>query len=311
MDDPLAAPPLVVLVGPTAVGKSDISVALAESLDAEIVNADSMQLYRGMDIGTAKLPLNQRNGIEHHLLDIWDIDVEANVSEYQRIAREKIEDVRSRGKSALLVGGSGLYVNAVIDNLSFPGTDLAIRARLEKELEEVGALNLFKRLEEVSPATARGIEPMNARRVVRALEVAELTGSNFNSKLPRESRYLDCTVIGLDRQRSQLDDRIARRVEAIWELGLLSEVETLLSKGLADAPTARKALGYPQAVAQISGALSEAEAIEQTRVSTRRFARRQLSWFRRDSAMHWVELEGSDIQMQEIVPKLMKIITKD
>ena len=283
-------PRLVVVAGPTAVGKSDLALSLARELNGEVVNADSMQLYRGMDIGTAKLSEVERAGVKHHLLDVWSIDVEANVSEYQRLARAQIKALHAAGKSAILVGGSGLYINAVIDKLEFPGTDSSLREGLYAELEADGPEPLFRRLEEVDPAAAASMEPNNARRIIRALEVIEITGKPYTATLPRADRYFECCVIGLNRDRGDLDLRIEARIDQMWNSGLLDEIVELRDQGLDTAPTASKALGYSQGIAQLRGELTEHEAKTLTATGTRRFARRQLSWFRRDPKMTWLEV---------------------
>lgn len=283
-------PRLVVVAGPTAVGKSDLALDLARELGAEIINADSMQLYQGMDIGTAKLSDSEREGIPHHLLDIWPIEHEANVSEYQQLARAQVEQLHRAGKSAVLVGGSGLYINAVIDNLEFPGTDQVLREQLYRELEATGPAPLYSRLQELDPKAAASMEPNNARRIIRALEVIEITGKPYTAKLPRANRHFACTVIGLTRDRVDLDQRIETRVEQMWANGLLAEIAHLREQGLDSAPTAAKALGYAQGIAQLRGELSEDAAKTDTATATRRFARRQLSWFRRDPQLSWLEI---------------------
>lgn len=312
VDDGLA--PLVVVVGPTAVGKSELALDLAAKLGAEIVNADSMQLYQGMDIGTAKLPISERNGIPHHLLDIWPIDYEANVSEYQRLARSKISELRSEGTPVVLVGGSGLYINAVIDQLEFPGTDPVIRARLYQELESLGIELLHDRLRQLDPATATSIDMNNARRIIRALEVIEITGKQFTPALPRDRRHLTCTVVGLNRDRADLDQLIGVRVQQMWQAGLLAEIEHLRSLGLDSAPTAAKALGYAQGISQLVGELTADEAQTATAVATRRFARRQLSWFRRDSGIVWFDLPTGQVDCAkrhgEILVEILAIVER-
>ncbi|SDF29533.1 tRNA (adenosine(37)-N6)-dimethylallyltransferase MiaA [Pseudonocardia oroxyli] len=284
---------LVCVVGPTATGKSDLSLDLAEALDGEVVNADAMQLYRGMDIGTAKLPVAERRGVPHHQLDVLDVTEAASVAAYQRHARETIEDLLARGRTPVLVGGSGLYVQAVVDELEFPGTDPEIRGRWERELAAVGAPALHRRLAEVDPAAAANVLPGNGRRIVRALEVVELTGRPFRATLPgqRVPRY-DAVLIGVDRQTTELDERIERRVALMLEQGLVEETRALLERGLREGRTASRALGYQQVVAALDGACSLAEAAADTVRATRRFVRRQRSWFRRDPRVHW--LDGAD-----------------
>lgn len=282
-------PRVITVVGPTAAGKSALSIALARELGGEVVNADSMQLYRGMDIGTAKLTLDEREGVPHHLLDIWDVTVPAAVAEYQALARAAIDDILARGRVPLLVGGSGLYVRAVLEEFEFPGTDPAIRARLEAELAANGPAPLFERLRGWDPAAAGKILPSNGRRIVRALEVIELTGRPFTASLPAPTPHYASVQIGVDREPAALDERIGRRVELMWAGGMVDEVRGLLPLGLRDGRTASRALGYQQAIAQIDGELTEDEAKAETAQGTRRFVRRQRSWFRRDPAIHWLD----------------------
>ncbi|WP_164466314.1 tRNA (adenosine(37)-N6)-dimethylallyltransferase MiaA [Actinoplanes teichomyceticus] len=282
-------PRVLTVVGPTAAGKSALSIALAHELGGEVVNADSMQLYRGMDIGTAKLTPAERAGVPHHLLDIWDVTVTAAVAEYQALARAAIDDIHARGRVPLLVGGSGLYVRAVLEEFEFPGTDPAVRARLEAELAETGPAPLFARLRERDPAAAERILPSNGRRIVRALEVIELTGQPFTAALPDPKPYYDAVQIGVDRDAAELDERIAVRVEQMWRHGLLDEVRTLDAAGIRHGRTASRALGYQQALAQLDGTMTEDAARADTVRGTRRFVRRQRSWFRRDPRITWLD----------------------
>jgi tRNA dimethylallyltransferase len=275
---------VIAVVGPTAAGKSGLSLRLARSLGGEIVNADSMQLYRGMDIGTAKLPPAQRDGVPHHLLDIWEITRTASVSEYQRLARRAIEDIHARGRIPIVVGGSGLYVRAVLDNLDFPGTDPGLRDRLEGELAEVGPAALHGRLARLDPAAAAAILPGNGRRIVRALEVLELSGY--------QSVYDVVVHVGVRVPRPQLDERIASRVAGMWRAGFVAEVRGLAEAGLRDGRTASRALGYAQVLRFLAGEWSQEQAAAQTVQATQRFARRQESWFRRDPRITW--LDGAD-----------------
>ncbi|MEU4241497.1 tRNA (adenosine(37)-N6)-dimethylallyltransferase MiaA [Actinoplanes sp. NPDC026619] len=286
-----AVPRVITVVGPTAAGKSALSIALAQELSGEVVNADSMQLYRGMDVGTAKLSVAERAGVPHHLLDIWDVTVPAAVAEYQRLAREAIDDILARGRVPLLVGGSGLYVRAVLEEFEFPGTDPQIRSRLEEELARSGPGPLHERLGQWDPAAAANILPSNGRRIVRALEVIELTGRPFTATLPQPTPHYPSLQIGVDRAVAELDERIALRVDLMWAAGLLDEVRGLVPLGLRAGRTASKALGYQQALAQIDGELPEEQAKADTVQGTRRFVRRQRSWFKRDRAIHW--LDGS------------------
>jgi len=276
------------VVGATAVGKSDLAVELALRLDGEVVNADSMQLYRGMDIGTAKLDDDQQRGVPHHLLDIWGVRDPASVAAYQSLARQAFVALAARGKGAVLVGGSGLYVRAALDQLDFPGTDPAVRARLEGELAEHGATALHARLTELDPAAARAIQPANARRLVRALEVVEMTGRPFTAYLPDHRYAVAAVQIGLELPRAELDMRIADRVAAMWRRGLVEEVRRLEGEGLREGRTASRALGYAQVLGHLAGECSEDAAREETVRATRRFARRQDSWFRRDPRVRWL-----------------------
>ncbi|MGH6656160.1 MAG: tRNA (adenosine(37)-N6)-dimethylallyltransferase MiaA [Actinocrinis sp.] len=282
------------VVGPTAVGKSDLAVALARAVGGEIVNADSMQLYRGMDIGTAKLTGGERQGVPHHLLDIWPVTERAAVAEYQRLARAAIDTLLARGKPAVLVGGSGLYVHATLDDFEFPGTDPELRAELEARLAEVGPGAMHARLAEADPSAAAAILPSNGRRIVRALEVIELTGGRFTATLPGHRPHYPRTLrLGLTADRPVLDERITRRVGVMWERGLIDEVRTLERIGLREGVTASRALGYKQVLAHLAGEISEQEARDLTVKETKRFARRQESWFRRDPHVHWLDQTGT------------------
>ncbi|MCC3764831.1 tRNA (adenosine(37)-N6)-dimethylallyltransferase MiaA [Glycomyces sp. TRM65418] len=279
---------MIAVVGPTAAGKTGLSIALAEALDGEVVNADSMQLYRGMDIGTAKITEAERRGIPHHVFDVLDVTEPADVANYQRLAREAIADIRARGRRPILVGGSGLYVQAALDEMDFPGTDPVIRARLEAELERDGPAALWERLKALDPEAAKSILPSNGRRVVRALEVVALTGS-FTASLPEPKAHFAAIRIGVDLDTAVLDERIERRVRAMWDAGLLAEVRELESRGLREGRTACRALGYQQVLAHFAGEYDEAEAFRLTVQGTRRFVRRQRSWFKRDGRIEWFD----------------------
>lgn len=283
------------VVGPTAAGKSDLGVALARALEGDVVNADSMQLYRGMDIGTAKLTVAERGGVPHHLLDVWDVTRTASVAEYQHDARAVVDELLAAGRTPVLVGGSGLYVRAVVDDLEFPGTDPEVRARLERELDADGSGPLHARLAELDPAAATAILPSNGRRIVRALEVIEITGRPFTATLPGPVPVYDCVQIGVDVPRPVLDQRIDARVERMWRDGLVDEVRELERHGLRDGLTASRALGYAQVLRQLSGDMTEAEAKEDTARATRRFARRQDTWFRRDRRVRWLAYDRPDL----------------
>jgi tRNA dimethylallyltransferase len=288
-------PPVVAVVGPTATGKTALAVALARRLGGEVVNADSMQLYRGMDIGTAKPDPAERAGVPHHLLDIWHVRQAASVAEYRQLARTEIDRLRGAGTLPLLVGGSGLYVRAVLDELEFPGTDAVVRARLETELAEVGPGPLHARLARLDPAAAGAVLPSNGRRIVRALEVIELTGGPFAAQLPEPRAHYPAVVVGLDRAPAELDERVAVRVDRMWAAGFVDEVAELAGDGLREGPTASRALGYAQVLAQLAGELTPAEARERTVTTTRRFVRRQRSWFRRDAATSWFDAGRPDL----------------
>ena len=288
-------PPVVAVVGPTATGKTALAVELARRLGGEVVNADSMQLYRGMDIGTAKPDLAERGGVPHHLLDLWHVREPASVAEYRDLARAEIDRLRAAGTVPLLVGGSGLYVRAVLDELDFPGTDAAVRARLEDDLAEVGPAGLHARLTRLDPVAAAAVLPSNGRRIVRALEVVELTGGPFRARLPAPRPRYPAVVVGLDRDPSALDERIALRVHRMWAAGFVDEVAALAAEGLREGPTASRALGYAQVLAQFDGTLTAEEARDQTVSRTRRFVRRQRSWFRRDAAVTWFDAARPDL----------------
>ncbi|MCX4819804.1 tRNA (adenosine(37)-N6)-dimethylallyltransferase MiaA [Streptomyces sp. NBC_01142] len=282
------APRVIAVVGPTAAGKSDLGVFLAQRLGGEVVNADSMQLYRGMDIGTAKLTADERGGIAHQLLDIWDVTETASVAEYQKLARAEIDRLLAEGRTPVLVGGSGLYVRGAIDALEFPGTDPEVRARLEEELTADGSGALHTRLAAADPEAGKAILPSNGRRIVRALEVIEITGKPFTANLPGHDAVYDTVQIGVDVARPELDERIALRVDRMWGAGLVDEVRALEAQGLREGRTASRALGYQQVLTALAGECSDQEAREETVRATKRFARRQDSWFRRDPRVHWL-----------------------
>ena len=283
---------MLVVNGPTASGKTAVAVGLARLLAAdgvlaEVVNADSMLVYRGMDIGTAKPTLAERGGVPHHLIDIAEVTETASVAAFQGLARAAIADCRARGVLPIVAGGSALYMRAILDEFEFPGTDPAVRARLEAELVEAGAAALHARLAALAPETAAGILPGNGRRVVRALEVIELTGS-FRPVLPRNSYAIDGVLqFGLELDRGEMDARIETRVDRMWEQGFVDEVRGLILRGLKDGKTASRALGYRQILGFLDGGCTEAEAREATKAGTRRFARKQLGWFRRDPRISW------------------------
>ena len=280
----------IIICGATATGKSDLAVALAAEIGAEIVNADSMQVYQGMDIGTAKLTIKERGGIAHHLLDVLTVREDSTVAWYQELARATIDEIHSRGRDVIIVGGTGLYIKAIVDDLNFPDTDPVVRSRLELEAIEQGAAALFAQLEKLDPAAALAIDRANTRRIVRALEVIEITGKPFTANLPREesSRYPDAFHFGLSQDRESLDIRVSDRVDAMWEVGLVDEVEKLVGAGLRDGVTAQKALGYAQVLQMLDGALTSDQAMEETKRVTRQYIRRQDTWFSRDGRLHWL-----------------------
>jgi tRNA dimethylallyltransferase len=288
---------VICVIGPTGTGKSELSLNLAERLAAdgrraEIVNADAMQLYRGMDIGTAKLAPADRRGIRHHLLDVLDVTTESTVAQYQADARAAVADIAGRGATPILVGGSGLYVASVLYDFQFPASDKTVRARLESELETEGAGALYRRLAALDPAIASRIGSQNTRRLVRALEVAELTGSPVAGMLPDAPVYWRPTrIVGLRAPRDELVARLDERVLGMWRSGLLDEVRELVPLGLERGITASRAIGYAQALQQLAGTATEAEAIEQTQQLTRRYARRQVSWFRRYADIVWLDYD--------------------
>ncbi len=290
--------PVVAVVGPTAAGKSDLAVALAHRLGGEVVNADSMQLYRGMDIGTAKLTAAEQDGVPHHLLDIWDVRVTATAAAYQGLCRATIAELGERGVRPIVVGGSGLYVRAALDAMDFPGTDPDLRRELEQELDSQGPGPLHARLAALDPFAASRMEPSNGRRIVRALEVVLLTGSMPGAMTSYEM-FVPTVYVGVD--RTDLADRVATRVDRMWDQGLLTEVAAL--DGLREGVTASRALGYAQALAQLDGTLDEATAKERTIVATRRFVRRQRAWFRRDPRVHWLEPDLDPVdQVRALLP---------
>ncbi len=290
-----AVPPIVAVVGATAAGKSGLSLDLAERLGGEIVNTDAMAVYRGMDIGTAKVPESERRGIPHHLLDLLDVTEPLTVAEFQGRARAVVAEIRGRGRTPVLVGGSALYTRAVLDRFEFPGTDPAVRRELEAELDRVGAPALHARLAEADPESAARILPDNGRRIVRALEVVQITDRPFSAQLP-EHEYVDprSIQIGIDIDRPTLDPRIEQRVRAMFDAGFVDEVRRLLDAGLPDGRTARTAIGYREVASYLAGETSLDEAIEQTTTATRRFSRRQDSWFRKDPRVVWVGWDDPD-----------------
>ncbi|MFG2628851.1 tRNA (adenosine(37)-N6)-dimethylallyltransferase MiaA [Streptomyces sp. NPDC048473] len=302
------APRVITVVGPTAAGKSDLGVFLAQQLDGEVVNADSMQLYRGMDIGTAKLTLCERGNVPHRLLDIWDVTEAASVAEYQRLARAEIDRLLAAGRTPILVGGSGLYVKGAIDALEFPGTDPGVRARLEEELVERGSGALHARLAAADPEAGRAILPSNGRRIVRALEVIEITGKPFTANLPGNDAVYDTVQIGVDVARPELDERIALRVDRMWAAGLMDEVRALEAHGLREGRTASRALGYQQVLAALAQECTEGEARAETVRATKRFARRQDSWFRRDPRVHW--LNGAAEHRRELPQQALALVER-
>lgn len=291
-------PPVIAVVGPTGSGKSDLAVNLALALDGEVINADAMQFYRGMDIGTAKITTAERRGVPHHLLDTLDVTEEGSVSDFQQQARAVIADVHARGKRAILAGGSGLYVRAALDVLEFPGTDPAVRRRLEDEYAAKGPAPLLARLRDVDPVSAGRVS--DARRIIRALEVHQLTGRPFSSFMPRREYFQPAIQVGLAVDRDQLRERLAQRVHAMVDQGLPEEVRRLEAAGLRRGKTAPRALGYSQFLKVLDGGTTISEAAEETIVATRQFARRQLTWFRADPRISWLDWQDPGLDTKAI-----------
>ena len=303
-------PELLCIVGPTGSGKSGLAINVAlelakSGIKAEIVNADSMQFYRGMDIGTAKVPVAERSGIQHHMLDWLDIAEENTAARYQIEARKVISDLIGQGILPIVVGGSMLYIAALINTFEFPGRDEALRAQLEQDLNDLGPAAMHKRLELLDETAASRIEPQNGRRIVRALEIVMITGEPFAASLPDQfESFLPVLEIGLNSAREHLVERLAQRVRDMWSQGLVDEVKGLVDKGIRDSKTASQAIGYSQALASIDGRLTEDEAIAETILLTQRYARRQMSWFRRDPRIHWF-----DYQSEDLVKEVMELVT--
>ena len=296
--------PAIVIVGPTAVGKTDLSLDVAQEFSGEIINADSMQLYKGMDIGTAKLPVEQRRGVPHHMLDVLEVTQTANVADYQRDARIVINQLAQKSVRSIVVGGSGLFIQALLEDMQFPGSDPEIRERLTQEAEEIGPEAIYQRLVDLDPQAAANILPGNTRRVIRALEVIELTGQAPVTTLQQLTEVVPSIRIGLKRDRADLDERITARVELMWQQGFVSEVEQLEKQGIRQGLTASKALGYAQVLSALAGEISMPDAKAQTIQATKRFARRQESWFARDKKIHWLDAKSVTVeQVAQLVNK--------
>jgi tRNA dimethylallyltransferase len=297
---------LIVICGATATGKSDLAVSVAKEINAEVINADSMQLYKGMDIGTAKLSLSERKGIEHHLIDILEIKDDANVAWYQSIARSKIDELISAGKSVVVVGGTGLYIKAILDDLNFPDTNPELRQKITVEAENLGNEIMHQKLSKLDPAAALAIPKENLRRIIRALEVIELTGKPFTANLPRaaSSKYPNALQFGLALDRDHLDQKIDKRVEAMWEKGFAREVSLLMTLGLEQSTTAKKALGYSQLMDYLNGECSEEFAKDETKRSTKAYARRQQTWFARDSRINWIDAASTSAQLEKLLASI-------
>ena len=301
---------LIAIVGPTGTGKSELAIRIAETIrdhgsSAEIVNADAMQLYRGMDIGTAKLPTKERRGIEHHLIDVLDVTQESTAAEYQKLARAKILEIQSNGAVPILVGGSMLYVAAVLNNFEFPVRDKDLRAQLEQQLLELGPEAMHQKLAEIDAVAASRIDPENGRRIVRALEIVTLTGEPFAAALPDEiDSWQEVLEIGLRMDREVLVARLEQRVRLMWDSGMVKETQNLIDKGLRESVTAGYAIGYAQALAQIDGELDQEQAIESTTRLTQKYARRQMSWFKRDTRINW--LDALDPEVTNLAMELVR-----
>lgn len=300
---------LIVICGATATGKSDLAVALAEKLGGQIINADSMQLYKGMDIGTAKLSMEERKGIRHHLIDVLSVREEASVAQYQNDARNLINQLREQSIPAIVVGGTGLYIKAILDDLNFPDTDPEVREKIARQAEELGVDVMHERLAKLDPAAAAAIPKENVRRVVRALEVIELTGRPYTANLPRvgSTKYPDARQFGLVMEREILHERIDLRVEKMWDKGLVREVRDLMGEGLLEGRTAQAALGYAQIIKFAQGEMTEEEAKEETKRATRQYARRQETWFSRDERITWVK----KAPISELVTKIVSSTISD
>ena len=300
---------LIVICGATATGKSDLAVALAEKLGGQIINADSMQLYKGMDIGTAKLSMEERKGIRHHLIDVLSVREEASVAQYQNDARNLIDQLLEQSIPAIVVGGTGLYIKAILDDLNFPDTDPEVREKIARQAEELGVDVMHERLTKLDPAAAAAIPKENVRRVVRALEVIELTGRPYTANLPRvgSTKYPDARQFGLVMERETLHERIDLRVEKMWDKGLVREVRDLMGEGLLEGRTAQAALGYAQIIKFAQGEMTEEEAKEETKRATRQYARRQETWFSRDERITWVK----KAPISELVTKIVSSTISD
>ncbi|CAB4757997.1 unannotated protein [freshwater metagenome] len=294
---------LIIIAGATATGKSELAVVVAKELQAEIISADSMQLYKGMDIGTAKLTLEEQSGIPHHLLDVVDVKDDVSVSWYQEVARAKIDELQNQGKSVVVVGGTGLYIKAILDDLNFPDTDPEVRMKLNLEAEKIGGNAMHERLSKLDPAAGLAIPKENVRRVVRALEVIEITGKPFTAVLPRvdSSKYPEAMQFGLAMDRESLDVRIDNRVTRMWDLGFVDEVESLINIGLLEGRTAQAAIGYAQIVRMKHGEIEDAFAREDTARATRQYARRQETWFSKDLRITWLSAKSNLSERMDLV----------
>ena len=297
---------LTVICGATATGKSELAVALAKEINADVINADSMQVYKGMDIGTAKLTITQRDGVIHHLIDVLDISEEANVSWYQQLARDKIDELISLGKSVVVVGGNGLYIKAILDDLNFPDTDPQVRDKITEQADQLGNEIMHGKLAKLDPAAALAIPKENIRRVIRALEVIELTGKPFTANLPRQesSKYPKAKQFGLVLDRNNLDEKIDQRVEDMWAKGFAREVSLLMTQGLEQATTAKKALGYSQIMSYLNGECDEDFAKQETKRVTRAYARRQETWFSRDDRIKWLAPDSMQVRLEKLLASI-------
>ena len=297
---------LTVICGATATGKSEIAIALAKEINADVINADSMQVYKGMDIGTAKLTITQRDGVMHHLIDVLDISEEANVSWYQQLARDKIDELISLGKSVVVVGGTGLYIKAILDDLNFPDTDPHVRDKITEQADQLGNEIMHGKLAKLDPAAALAIPKENIRRVIRALEVIELTGKPFTANLPRQesSKYPKAKQFGLVLDRNNLDEKIDQRVEDMWAKGFAREVSLLMTQGLEQATTAKKALGYSQIMSYLNGECDEDFAKQETKRVTRAYARRQETWFSRDDRIKWLAPDSMQVRLEKLLASI-------
>ncbi|MDO5060613.1 MAG: tRNA (adenosine(37)-N6)-dimethylallyltransferase MiaA [Actinomycetaceae bacterium] len=296
------------IVGPTASGKTSLALELAATANGEIINMDAFAMYKGMNIGTAKPTATEQARVPHHMIDVLEIHDNATVAQYQQQARQCVQEIQARGNPVYAVGGSGLYVRALCDKISFPGTDPQVRSRLEAECESVGSLEMYRRLQTVDPVAAANLHWNNARRIIRALEVIEITGQPYSATLPSYESHQPTLFIGLRREDTDIDARITQRTHTMFETGLIEEVQALKEAGLASTRTAVKATGYAEVLRFLNGEITKAEAIADVALATRQLVRRQMKWFRRDPRIHWLDATGKT--EAEIFEKAKQLVAK-